>query len=70
MKLELEEQRERNAAEAASAPEFLAEAEGGRAPANIGFEPFAASQHQQHDNAAFETEDKPPSYDTVVKNTD
>ena len=68
--MELEEQRERNAAEAASAPEFLAEAEGGRAPANIGFEPFAAGQHQQHDNATLENEDKPPSYENVVMNKD
>jgi hypothetical protein len=66
LKLEEEQQQERNAAEVASAPEFLAEVEGGRAPDNIGFEAFAAGQ--QHANAAFETEDKPPSYDSVVVN--
>jgi hypothetical protein len=70
LKLESEEHRERNAAEAASAPEFQAEVEAGadRAPADIGFEAFAVGQ--QHANAAFETEDKPPSYESVVVQKD
>jgi hypothetical protein len=64
LKLASEEHRERNAAEVAVVPEFLAEVEGGRAHTDVGFEAFAAGQ--QHANAAFETDDKPPSYDSVV----